>query len=303
VSVRKRGNSWLVDVKVSGERVRQAVRGGKQDAQRTEAEIRQKLLSERVPDRGLEEALLKYLAEYVPHLKDESGHKNKAKQLRPLLAGKTFKDISDVVQSIKALPLAPATINRRLALLRRLCNLAFKEWGWLDKPPHIKLLQERNQRHIYLTKAQVNAIAKHCSQGASDAIRLAAYTGFRRSELFRISPKNVIEGCIVLDASNKTGKPRIVPIHKDIKPILKRLPLKTTDALLRTEWEAARIKENMDHVHFHDLRHTWASWLAQAGVPLYTIGEILGHTQTQTTKRYSHLGRDDLKAAVRQVKS
>lgn len=303
MSVRKRGGSWIVDVKVGTERVRQHIRGGKQDAQRAEAQTRQKLLSERVPDRGLEEALLKYLSEYIPHLKDQTGQKNKAKHLRPLLSGKKFSDTQTVIAELKALPLAAATINRRLALLRRICNLAWKEWGWLDKPVHINLLQERNQRHIYLSKEQVNEIASYCTQGAADAIRLAAYTGFRRSELFMIGPSNVINNCIVLDASSKTGRPRIVPVHEDILPILERLPLQTTDALLRSEWEEARKATGLDHVHFHDLRHTWASWLAQSGVSLYTIGEILGHSQTQTTKRYSHLGREDLIAAVKLVKS
>lgn len=302
MSVRKRGQSWQVDVKVGRERVRQDIRGTKQDAQREEAKIRQKLLSERTPDRGLEEALLKYLEEYVPHLTDQDGQKNKAKHLRPLLVGKTFKHVPDVVKDLKNLPLQPATINRRLALLRRFCNLAWKEWGWLDKPVNVTLLPEKNQRHIYLSREQVESICQYCRPAVADLIRLAAYTGFRRSELLRLGKENVIDGCLVLEAGAKTGRPRIVPIHDDIKELTEKLPLAVTDQIVRDDWEIARSKAGLSNVHFHDLRHTWASWLAQSGVPLYTIGEILGHSQTQTTKRYSHLGRDDLKAAIRLVK-
>lgn len=304
MSVKPRGKSYLIDVKVGKERVRQTLRVTRQEAKRIEAGIRQKLLSDRAPEHGLEEALLKYLEEYVPHLKDVRGQTNKAKHIRPHLVGRTFSEISIVVSEIRALPKAAATRNRRLALLRRLCSLAYKEWKWLDKPIHIGLLSENNQRHIYLTPKQLNQIIKHCkSQGAKDAIKLAAYTGFRRSELFKLDESSVQDGFLVLDASTKTGKPRVVPIHPDIQPIIKRLPLRTTDALLRIEWVNARKAANLSHVRFHDLRHTWASWLAQSGVSLFTIGEILGHSQAQTTRRYAHLGRDDLKAAVRQFRA
>lgn len=297
MSVRKRGNSWIIDLKVGPERVRRHIRGSKQDAIRAEAQERARLMSERAPERGLEDGLYKYLTEHVPRLKDSRGQRSKAAKIRPFIEGKTFADVRDVAAEIKSADLAPATINRRLAILRRICSLAYKEWGWLDKPISISLLPEQNQRHIYLSKGDVMKIASHCSEGASDAIRLAAYTGMRRSELFRARKDG---GFFVLDANTKSGRPRVVPVHPDIADI--ELPLKTTDAILRKEWERARVEAGMGHVRFHDLRHTWASWLAQAGVPLYTIGEILGHSQAQTTKRYSHLGRDDLASAVRRVK-
>ncbi|WP_417908558.1 tyrosine-type recombinase/integrase, partial [Candidatus Electronema sp. PJ] len=50
---------------------------------------------------------------------------------------------------------------------------------------------------------------------------------------------------------------------------------------------------------FHSCRHTCASWLVQAGVPLITVKEILGHSTIALTERYSHLAPDGTRAALR----
>jgi integrase len=51
----------------------------------------------------------------------------------------------------------------------------------------------------------------------------------------------------------------------------------------------------------HDLRHTYASILASQGLSLPIIGQLLGHTQAQTTQRYAHLMDDPLRAATERV--
>jgi integrase len=64
----------------------------------------------------------------------------------------------------------------------------------------------------------------------------------------------------------------------------------------------ARKKAGMPHLRFHDLRHTCASWLINAGVDLYTVGKILGHSGPQTTARYAHLADATLKKAMARLK-
>ena len=58
------------------------------------------------------------------------------------------------------------------------------------------------------------------------------------------------------------------------------------------------IEDARDKVVFHSLRHTFASWLVQRGVPLYTVAELMGHTTLEMTKRYSHLAPDTMRAAA-----
>ena len=304
MSIRKRGKAWVIDVQVEGERIRQTVRGARADALKEEARLRRQVANGTAVKHGIEEGLHKYLTEYAVHNKDYKGALSKARAIRSCIAGKSFDDITTVASAIKKARNKPATINRRLALLRRICNLAFKEWGWLETPvaQRVSLIPEHNQRHIYLTVEQVEQLAAHCGPGQSDAIRLAAYTGLRRSELLQLTQENVVNGNLVLGIENKAGRPRLVPVHPAIKDILERIPLRTTDITLRRQWCAARVKAGLPGVRFHDLRHTWASWLAQADVALNVIGELLGHSQPQTTKRYTHLRTEDLTRAVNKIK-
>lgn len=67
-------------------------------------------------------------------------------------------------------------------------------------------------------------------------------------------------------------------------------------------WRDAVARADVGHVRIHDLRHTYASWLLQSGVPLAEVGRLLGHQSTQTTARYAHLAETpwgDVRAALR----
>src|SRR5207248_4693715 len=66
----------------------------------------------------------------------------------------------------------------------------------------------------------------------------------------------------------------------------------------RTAWETAVAASGIGGFRFHDLRHTFASWLVQRGRTLKEVQEILGHQTITMTMRYSHLAPDHLRAAV-----
>ena len=57
----------------------------------------------------------------------------------------------------------------------------------------------------------------------------------------------------------------------------------------------------MEHFHFHDVRHSAASEMINAGVDLYTVGAVLGHKDSRSTQRYAHLATDTLAAAVGRI--
>ncbi|MFA9218129.1 MAG: tyrosine-type recombinase/integrase [Sphingomonadaceae bacterium] len=67
---------------------------------------------------------------------------------------------------------------------------------------------------------------------------------------------------------------------------------------VKSAWRRARVKAGMQHVNFHDLRHSCASIMLSLGVGLYTISKILGHANIQTTQRYAHLQLDAQRAAL-----
>lgn len=57
----------------------------------------------------------------------------------------------------------------------------------------------------------------------------------------------------------------------------------------------------MADVRIHDLRHSYASFLVNAGRSLYEVQRLLGHTQIKTTQRYAHLSHDTLLDATNSV--
>ena len=89
---------------------------------------------------------------------------------------------------------------------------------------------------------------------------------------------------------------RIVPLPGELDP--KRFPHGITTDELRNGYEAARAKAGLKDVRFHDLRHTYASWLIQGGALPTAVRDLLGHSSLAVTSRYSHLGRKDLWQAV-----
>lgn len=195
--------------------------------------------------------------------------------------------------------LAPDTINHRLAILRCTAKMAYRR-EWIQEPLHLKILRLPTPpgRQIYLTREQVQAVVGACpDRRVQDAIRIAAWSGLRLSEIARLTREDVRDGCLLVRQS-KTDRPRAVPIAEAILETVARLPLGIGHRTIQEGWSAARDAAGLDGVRFHDLRHTCASWLIQEGVDLYTVGVILGHASGQTTRRYAHLDTSSLKRAM-----
>ncbi len=242
----------------------------------------------------------RWLTDHVPRLRSAAKTRAHCRQLLPYIRGRKLSEVSQVWAEIKAVEIgkAPATVNHKGRILRQIGRMAWREWGWIDRAPVISLLPEK-PRETFLTPAQVEALAQACPNPlAGDYVRLAAYTGIRRGHLLRLTRHDVRDGFIQLDRSSKTATLQLVPLHPKVAGIAARLPLEITEDGVRTSWQAAREKLGMEDVRWHDLRHTCASWLVQAGVPLHTVSEILGHTSMAMTRRYAHLAPEHLAAAI-----
>ena len=135
-----------------------------------------------------------------------------------------------------------------------------------------------------------------------DAILLAAYTGLRQGELLRLTPTDAVDGCVIVRKAKSHAGVRTVPVPKQALPVLKRLPLPFTKWTLRQEWEAVRKECAMEYVRWHDLRHTYGSWLAQSGASGPIIRDAMGHSNLSVTSRYLHTVQPHVRAAVRRLK-
>ena len=112
----------------------------------------------------------------------------------------------------------------------------------------------------------------------------------------------------------KSGRPRHVPLSEGVLQLLDSIPQgesgehvfanpKTKKAYVSIfhSWNTARKSVGLGDVRIHDLRHSFASFLVNAGRSLYEVQKILGHTQIKTTQRYAHLSQDTLIEAANAV--
>lgn len=183
----------------------------------------------RQPERLIAEALEKWLLEHVPRLRSARQTRNHARALLPYITGRPLADLGKVWAEVKAAEhgKAPATVNHKGRILRQIGRLAWREWGWLDRPPAIALLPER-ARERFLTTAEVQALADACdAPAASGYVLLAAYTGIRRGHLLRLTRHDVEGGFIRLDRSGKTGARQMVPLHPRCRPSRTGSPLES----------------------------------------------------------------------------
>lgn len=190
--------------------------------------------------------------------------------------------------------LSQSTINNRTQVVKRVLSLAYREWDWIDAPLDAKLRKPtpKNERHVYLDepeiKALVAAIPDH-REVDRRLVLLACLTGLRRGELLSLAHSNIQHGRIVLRPDQtKSGKSRVVPVPDDAMGLLAELPFPTTDTRLRNSFEAARKAIGRPDLRFHDLRHTYASMLANAGETMTTVQALLGHSSLVVTSRYAH---------------
>lgn len=307
MAVHKRGERWHYRFQVGGQPFSGSAgaNGGKAEAVALEAKLRADILAGRLgktPEHTVDEALVRWLAGEASRLRSHKAILSQVNAIMDHSAGRPLAQIVAVAELVKQAGLdaglAIATINRRLAALRRVAYLAYDQWGWLQDQlgPRIKLLPGEIKRHTYLTPEQVEHLADCCDHPVvAIAIRLSARTGLRQGEL--LAADTIHDGFIAIGPEiSKTARPRLVPVPADMSDLT--LPLGLSYQTLRTHFERARAKAGMPALHWHDLRHTAASWWAQSGATLVLLRDLLGHTTTAETSRYSHLMRADLRAGA-----
>jgi integrase len=194
--------------------------------------------------------------------------------------------------------LQPATINRRLAILRRVGKLAFRRWGWLetDLGARVELLPGEKERKVQATPAQVEALMAACEPKVRKAIVWASLTGMRRSELVGVEP-HLFNGRKLRLTETKTSRPRVIPLARGLNA--KDFPFGITDAELSKGFRRARKKAGMPWLQFRDLRRTCGSWIVQRTGSLKAAQDLLGHSTIAITARhYAHLLDEHVQKAV-----
>ena len=201
------------------------------------------------------------------------------------------------------------------------------DWGYIKDNYFIKVKLPKKQKvnPAYIDERQLLLICKKIDVDVVKEISiLGFYTGMRLNELVNLTWRNVNLTTRIItvgdeDFTTKGRNQRYIPICDEAFEVLsKRIPkvhivhndksyvfcktngLPFTGDFISKRFKSACKAAGTDKaIHFHSLRHSFASNLAQKSVSLYTIKELLGHSSISTTEIYSHLNMDSLKDAIK----
>jgi len=217
---------------------------------------------------------------------------------------------------------APYMANRALALMSKMFALAILWRMRADSPVRGVQRNQETKRKRYLSGDELqrltNALAEYPNKEVADALRLLLLTGARKGEVLSAtwSQFDFGEGTWTKPSANTKQKTEHqVPLSTPARQLLAQIRKRNRATSfvfpgpgptghrthLKRDW--ARVCKAADIVglRVHDLRHSYASQLASAGVGLHVIGSLLGHTQAQTTHRYAHLLDSALRSATERV--
>ena len=256
----------------------------------------------------IETAVGLYLAD-KQHLKSLRSAAEHLAAIAWAYAGRPMSQLPEIAREVASRRLIPASAKRgeheislatarnRLALLKAACRHAWKAHGLTQSDPTARMVlpSVRNERQVYVERDEMLRLARACTNSqARAAIRLAFYSGLRLGELRAA----VLERGLIVLKDTKNGDIRAVPPHPKIAHLLNWLPLTAPKITIQRAFDRARRAVGLPDVHFHDLRHSAASAMINAGVDLYTVGAVLGHRDPRSTQRYAHLNAGTLAAAV-----
>ncbi len=202
-----------------------------------------------------------------------------------------------------------STVNRYMSTLSTVLSVAVKQYGWLDENPMLKVVKKREPRGRvrYLNDRQIPKLLTECLKESKElhlCVLIALSTGARYSEILNLSWDNVdLENRQFHFLDTKNGEDRGAKITSNVynellefqkvRNIKSNMLFATKDGrktlYLRGQFERAVKKAKIEDFHFHDLRHTAASFLAKNGASLLEIATILGHKTLAMVQRYSHL--------------
>lgn len=212
-------------------------------------------------------------------------------------------------------PIGPATLNRELASLRHLLRLALEEWQVVSTLPRIKLLKEPEGRLRFLSEDEIARLLEACrgslNKQLATIVTVAVNTGMRLGELMCLRWEDVdfSRGVLLLERT-KSGRRREIPMNDAVDAALNALSGDKVEGpvfrkasgerwgSIRTAWDNACRAAKLEDVHFHDLRHTFASHMIMRGASLGDLRDLLGHADIKMTIRYAHLSPAHRRAAV-----
>ena len=336
MSIRKIRNSWWADLRFNGHRFRKrSPVNSKEGAKDYESLLRQKLVrgeglddQKNKGDITFEIFSKEWFEVYVKNNNKHSEVISKESILRvhllPFFGKMELSKIqSQKIEEYKRQKIQSGlnnkTINNHLAVLNKSLDTA-REWKFINDRPRIRLLKLKPLNHDYLSASECEILLNGATGDSKEMIFLALRTGLRFGEIIALDwqdvdlnrkmlsvSKSISKG---LMGSTKSNRARHIPLSGELCEMLTQRSQKSGFIFTsqggtpkkqipccKALYRACR-QSKLREIGWHTLRHTFASHLAQKGISLKAIQELLGHSDIRTTMRYAHLSPSELRSAI-----
>lgn len=324
MSIYRRGRVWWIDFyDQNRNRVQESSQSkNKRDAERL-LSLRKSEALRGVFRRPVKVTLADFGKRYMEHAKANKRSWLRDEQMLERLqeffgAGRQMSDISAAdIENYKLqrrTSVSGSTVNRELALLKRMFNLATAWDLHQDVNPvkKVKFFREFNTGLRVLSEEEEKNFLQHATPYVQDIARFALNTGLRIGEIFSLRWSQVdMEKRIISVLAPKTDKLREVPINVQALTVLQAWQHNKRNEFvfynaetgrpfvdLKAGFALACRKAGISGVSWHTLRHTFASRLVKRGVDIVTVKELLGHSSVTVTMRYTHTNLESKRAAV-----
>jgi len=319
MSIKKRGNTWHIDIALpTGGRLRQSAQTSDRKAaqelhDQLKAQLwRQEQLGEK-PLRSFDEAADKWELEHADDKAIED-YKHHLKFWRQAFAGMALTEITrpNAAEAVEALvtrkkKLASAGTKMNYVItLRSVLNTALKDWEWIDQVPTLKTYGDKQKRKMSIaTPAQAKALMAVLPEQLRAPIAFAFMTGLRKSNVFGLAWDRVdLERSIawVQPIDTKAENLIVCPLNSAAKALLEAQPRVAGENRVFPveppcwhQWNRYTKRAGLPAgFRFHDIRHSFASWLALDGTDRKTLQELGGWKSPQMLETYVHLPTEHL---------
>lgn len=302
----RRGTVWHYDFTYKGERHRGTTGcESKWEAKSVEDEARRKVKS---GSKGgnLSDALNLWK-------KERTRSKNELQAIDRLLKSYPDRPLNEIGEDIRsAIDGSPATKNRTISIINSAFGIARR--NNLSAPGNVKKFTVTQNKLRFLTEQEWTRLEKELSGHVLHICQFALYTGLRSANVLGLkwSEVNLENRTVWVDASEAKGRKSIpVPLSEKAVAILREIQLHKSEAQefvfvykgkpvksIKTAFNKALDRAGIKDFRFHDLRHTWASWKVQKGVPLMVVKELGGWADISMVQRYGHLSPQHLRQWV-----
>lgn len=320
MSLFKRANSpfWQTEIQVNNRRlIRSTGTTSRREAEAYERRLRETAKQEvgsasrtaRAVNITVDEMFGRYWLEHGSKLRWAANVAAYSKRIVAVLGPTKVAQLSQVdcaalIETFRQEEMGKVSINRAVSVLRAAHGMAGKQWGCPIQMIDWRSFRTREakERVRWLTREEAARLVSNLPDHISLIVEWSLYTGLRKRETLGLDREAVSAAKGTAEVLVKGGHTRTVQLSLAARDVLARAPMLGTGKIfdgtnLRKHFVKGCAKAGIKDFHFHDLRHTFATWMRQEGASIEIVSRALGHSSIHVTQKYAHVDDREVLAA------